>query len=132
MEAWLITWGGADDDAAEDAVQDNKIVHILDLSKTTEEVAQIVQLFYAHFIYTVGELARFTKDPSSNPYKSEVSATAPGYYRIVCGHRPWLEARRVKDLSVESSDDNRRETVRWKEQTGSGEWKQEQYIVNQD
>jgi hypothetical protein len=128
MEAWLVTWGGM----SESAAKDNKIVHILESSKTTEEVAEIIQLLYAHFSYTVEELAHFTEDPSANPYKSQISETAPGYYRILCGHHPWLEARRVKDLSVESSDDNLRETVRWKEQMHSGEWKQEQYTVTQD
>lgn len=128
MEAWLVTWEGM----SESAAKDNKIVHILDPSKTSEEVAEIIQLLYAHFSYTVGELAHFTKEPSANPYKSQISKTVTGYHRIACGHHPWLEARLVKDLSVESSDDNQKETVRWKEQMASGEWKQKQYIATQD
>lgn len=125
MEAWLITWGWM----SESAAREDKIVHILDSAKTPEEVAEIVQLLYAQFSYTVGERAHFVADPSANPYKAEISGTVPGYPRINCGHHPWLEARRVKDLSVESSDDNLQETVRWKEQIASGEWKVEQCTV---
>lgn len=128
MEVWLITWEWM----GESATTKNKIIHILDSSKTPQEVAEIVELLYAQFSYTIGEIAHFTADPSANPYKSQISETAPGYPRIICGHHPWLEARRVKDLSVESSDDDFHETVTWSEQMASGEWRQEQYIVPKD
>lgn len=123
MEAWLITWGWMSNHAA----TEDKIVTILSPTRARHEIADIVQILYAQFTSTVGELARYASDPSAIPYKSEISETAPGYYRITCGHHPWLEARLVRNLSVESGEDASEEIVMWEEQMASGEWKQERY-----
>jgi hypothetical protein len=123
MEAWLITWGWMSDHAA----TEDKIVTVLSPTRTRHEVADIVQILYTQFTSTVGELAHYAADPSAVPYKSEISETAPGYYRITCGHHPWLEARLVRDLSVVSGEDASEEIVTWEEQTASGEWKRERY-----
>jgi hypothetical protein len=109
--------------------EDSHYLQILEQSKTPEQVAEILQILYAQETYTVGEMAHFVADPSANPYRSQISPTSSGYKRISCGHHPWLEARLVKDLSVESSDDDLKETVTWKEQTASGEWIQKQYTI---
>ena len=95
--------------------------------RTRQEIADIVQILYAQFTSTVGELASYAADSSAVPYKSEISETAPGYYRVLCGHHPWLEARLVRDLSVESEEGALEETVTWEEQMSSGECKRQQY-----
>jgi hypothetical protein len=106
---------------------EDKVVNFLSPDKTPREVADLVQMLYAQFKSTVSELADYAADPAGVPYKSETDQTAAGYYRVTCGHNPWLEARLIKELSVEPADDTHLETITWKEQTASGEWIQETF-----
>lgn len=123
MDAWIITWEGA----SPREVMEDKVVNFLSPEKTPSEVAEVVQMLYAQFTSTLGELARYAADPGSVPYKSTMNPTKAGYYRVACGHNPWLEARLVKELSVRMDEDTLLETVSWKEQMASGEWAEETY-----
>lgn len=123
MDAWIITWEGS----SPREVMEDKVVNFLSHEKTPSEVANTVQMLYAQFTSTLGELARYAADPGSVPYKSLISPTSSGYKRVVCGHNPWLEARLVKELSVRMDENTYVETVTWKEQMASGEWAEETY-----
>lgn len=123
MDAWIITWEGS----SPREVMEDRVVNFLSPEKTPSEVAEVVQMLYAQFTSTLGELARYAADPGSVPYKSTLNPTKAGYYWVACGHNPWLEARLVKELSVQMDEDTLLETVSWKEQTASGEWLEKTY-----
>jgi len=101
----LITWEYAADASA---VADD-IAGILPRQWGAHRVMRFVEWHYAVAISTVTELASYAARPSRNPYRArEVDG------RISCGHHPWLEARIVADLVVETNEDLF-EIVSWKE-----------------
>lgn len=123
MDAWIITWEWA----GAHAEMEDKVVNFLSREKTPREVAGVVQMLYAQFTSTLGELARYAAEPESMPYKSAIHETTAGYYRVVCGHDPWLEARLVKELSVRMDENTSLETITWEERMAAGGWKQKTY-----
>lgn len=107
MKAWLITWEWAGEHAA---VVD-RIAGLVSPRFAATRVRQIVELLYARAQYTIEEMALFVRKPQLAPYK----ALDEGGGQIVCGHNPFLYARKVTELVVVRDDQRGVETVRWKD-----------------
>lgn len=104
IRAWLITWKWFGD---ENAIAD-KVIAVLNPRWTRERVAPIVDAIYAMCSYSIEEMVMFTRRPERTPYRSEVSNGV-----IICGHNPWLEARKVSDLIVDVDEKSGLETIKW-------------------
>ena len=119
MEAWLLSWSGT-----QPGKPKNKILYILDASKSPEEVAEIVQILHNLFICNLAELADYSQPGAHIPYQSQLQETPPGYTSIYCGHNPHIDARLVRNLEV-TEDSDGIETIAWEERRASGEWGKE-------
>ncbi len=80
------------------------------LNYRTDEtcVSAIVELLYALRGASVEELAAYARKPKSNPYRAPQDGTG-----FVCGHNPWLYARLVDTLKVETDAGTGLQTVSW-------------------
>ena len=94
--AWLVTWGVLGDAAA---VAD-EIAAVFPRQWSQDRVKVCVEWLYALSSSTVAELVRYAGRPSRNPYRAKTEGEW-----IWCGHHPWLEARIVTDLAVETGED---------------------------
>src|SRR4051812_11320043 len=119
MNAWLITW------ASPDTKKKERIAAILPAALSKDDIVKIVEAMHNEAFSTLGEQRGYAADPSTNPYPAEVSEPWLEYYRITCGHNPWLDARSVRELTVtaeHTTSGDLVERVTWKEQTASGDW----------
>ena len=95
--AWLVTW--------ENATQDNRSVElVLPDEVPVERVKWLVQELY------VAKTASDAEKHDSGLYRrvaypAEISKTKRGNDHIVCGHNPYLLARRVECLSLQKDED---------------------------
>ncbi len=105
MKAWLITWDWANDAAA---VAD-EVVGVLNPRWADRRVADIVEFLYSNATVNISELAYYAKKPSNNPYRANIRNG-----KILCGHNPFLYARRVSDLEIKIGSDGR-ESISWME-----------------
>jgi hypothetical protein len=112
MEAWLIIWewGGSH------AKVDYPIAGILPAEWSTERVCAIVEAIYQYSYSTTGEKIDYVKNPNSNPYPAKIHERD----EVMCGHNPWLAARRVSDLEVTPKSQDS-EIVTWVEVRANGE-----------
>ena len=97
---------------------DDSVVMVLNGRMGIERVRWHVELMYIEKTSSDAE-----KYDSARPKKSrriafpvEVTRTVNGEAHIHCGHNPWLFARLVDDLRVETDDDGV-EVLKWKERT---------------
>ena len=105
MKAWLITWEWANNAAA---VAD-RVIGVLNPHWGDRRVADIVEFLYSNANSPVDELSCYAKKASNNPYRADIRNG-----RIHCGHNPFLYARKVSDLKVDTTNDGR-EKISWKE-----------------
>ncbi len=105
QKAWLLTW----DWCGQHAEVEDKIAAILQPRFSEDAVGKIVELLYALHQYNLGELASYTKQPKTNPYKAEWHNGS-----CFCGSNPSLHANYVKDLIVEENSETGIETIKWK------------------
>jgi hypothetical protein len=78
-------------------------------------VREFVEFIYLSE-YTLSERISCAKRKSSNPYPASFGALdrMPWDGEIICGHNPFLFARRVDDLKVERGSDGK-ESATWTE-----------------
>ena len=111
LRVWLVTWEG------EHGMQDN-VALLLRADTSENRVAELVTLLYANACGSLGErISQATiRDDAERPYRA--CAVAPdGKEReghFVCGGNPFLYARRVERVTVETGDDGA-ELLRWSE-----------------
>ena len=95
--AWLVTW--------ENATQDDRSVElVLPDVMPVERVKWLVQELY---------LAKAASDAEKRDsglyrrvaYPAKMSKTKRGNDHIICGHNPYLLARRVEGLSIQTDED---------------------------
>lgn len=106
MKAWIVTWEWAGDAAA---VAD-KVVAVLNPRWGERRVSDLVETLYALNNSTLSELASYARRPTDNPYPARRESG-----RIICGHHPWLEARRVSEFKVALNEGTGLEVISWKE-----------------
>jgi hypothetical protein len=107
MKAWLITW----DWAANTAIVADHVAAILSPRWGADRITCIVEFLYAKRTASASEMAAYAGRPTRNPYRIEADFNG----NIICGHDPWLHARRVTDLKVSIDPDTRIETISWTE-----------------
>jgi len=107
MKAWLVTWDWSGDAAA---VAD-EVLAILNPRWSVQRVSQCVELLYAVNTSCLGELATYARWRERNPYKAEEFEGE----KIACGHHPYLYARKVSDLIVETDPLTDLEIISWVE-----------------
>lgn len=115
MDAWLITW--------ETPSAKPRIAAILPADMSTSDVAKILEVVYAQRYYTLLEQQSYARG-ETNPYRALITEPVLDYFRIDCGHNPLLEARLVRQLTVQELPDGdaRTEKATWEERLASGEW----------
>jgi len=98
--AWLITWEGTN--------PPERVAAILHYRINDKCVSAIVELLYALQGASVEELAAYALKPTSNPYR--VVNYGSGF---ICGHNPWLYARRVDKLKLQTAAGTGVQTISW-------------------
>jgi hypothetical protein len=122
-QAILITWGWS----GEHAAREDKIAAILPPGLDTSLLALLVETLYNHHTATSAEMARYVQEPDTQPYKAEYAAPRSSGAWLRCGDNPYLEARTVRHLTVEVSEDYESETITWEEQMSDGDWESERF-----
>lgn len=110
-EGWVVFWDWANEAAA---LRDH-FVFVLPATTSVEEVMRFVEAIAAIHSYTADEILTMASS-DWNPYRAELSAND----RITCGHNPWLEAKRVRNIRVETDEKTRLETILWIEKRADG------------
>ena len=109
MKAWLVTWEWMSDHAE----RDDKIAAVLNSRLSTPRVKELVEFLYLTECYPVSEQMAFAQRRRDNPYPARYEETKSGSL-ISCGHNPYLRARLVDDLTVESDAYGFDTAVKWK------------------
>ena len=111
MKAWLVTW----EYIGEHAKVDNDIVAILPYRYSPRKVKEVVEQLYANSL-GLNDRLRYANDRKSFAYPAEFDSIngIPWCGRITCGHNPWLFARFVDDVKVDSNNENK---LIWVERT---------------
>lgn len=97
--AWLVTWESIGDHAA---VQ-QPILAILNHGRSPDSVKQFVEDSYASHSYGLEEKLSVATDRGRNPYRAKFGDIGGVEWLgdVVCGHNPWLHARKVRTLHAE-------------------------------
>jgi hypothetical protein len=113
IKAWLITWEYQGDHAK----VEQQIVAILPPRWASERIRQYVEFIYIlQSPATLQEQIEYAKKRSNNPYLADymrINGVRHGG-NIICGHNPWLYARKVSNLQI-CIDENGNEKGIWKE-----------------
>jgi hypothetical protein len=109
FKAWLVTWEWSGDHAK----PKDKIVEILDPRIPPERVRQIVELLY-HREASLREKVAWRLRKRRQPYAAEFTVLEGVQWtgEITCGHNPWLRARLVDNLIIETAEGGK-ETASW-------------------
>jgi hypothetical protein len=114
MKAWLVTWEWCGDHAK----REDKVAAIFNPRLSGDRVRELVEFIYLSAMYSLRERADYARDKKRhNLYPAEFGTTPEGVTwvgEIVCGHNPYLQARLVDDLKIES-DPEGIERATWKE-----------------
>ncbi len=94
ISAWLIEWQWA----GEHARRPGRKFLILSPRLGEHTVSVLLGALYAAEAYTADEQALFARDLGQTPYP----VRRDGPERLMCGHNPYLWARKVRGLRVES------------------------------
>jgi hypothetical protein len=109
LSAWLVTWEWSGNHAA----RHDKVVEILDPRIWPERVREIVELLYYREA-SLSEKATWRLRERRHPYPAEFTRLHGAKWEgeIICGHNPWLHARLVDNLIIQT-DDYGKETASW-------------------
>ena len=109
LKAWLVTWEWI----GEHAKREDKVAEILDPRISADRVREIVELLY-HRRALVSEKVAWRLRKAKQQYPAEFMILEGAKWRgeIRCGHNPWLLARLVDDLIIET-DRSGKETATW-------------------
>ncbi len=112
MSMWLVTWEWA----GEHAKVENKIAAVLNYRFSEERVRKIAELLYANESYTLRMRLACAKNKKNNPYPAAFNSKGgvPMTSWIICGHNPYIYARRVDDLHIDVNEKGE-EFLVWKE-----------------
>ena len=104
MINWLVTWESWSDSKVK---KKDKYSAILDGNLSAGEVCKIVELLYVNHECNIGERLQYANG-KYNPYPAKVSELkeVPGESEIICGHDPYLCARRVTNCQVKGEGSN--------------------------
>lgn len=121
MKAWVITWEGT----SQELKDQNRLVAILSSQKSDKYVGDLVEFIYLRATSSASDMLFLANRSAEVPYKagrSKVINGVPHGDRIICGHNPWLYARKVSCVKVTKEPGNDNEEITWKE-TPIFEWR---------
>src|SRR5450759_5318463 len=103
--AWLVTLHGTNP-------PENRIISILNYRMSAKRVCEIVEhLYLALEVPSHEDKLKFAQSAKASLFK----ATKNVFQRIMCGHNPWLYARRVTGVFIKDK------TLVWTEPPSEGE-----------
>ena len=110
MKAWIITWQDSQ------GTEHEPVVMVLNGMMGIKRVQWYVETMYIEKMSSDAEKYDSARPKRSRKiaFPAEVTKTVNGEAHIHCGHNPWLFARLVNDLRVETDIDDV-ETLKWKE-----------------
>ena len=115
--AWLITWEWDGDHAK----VDKPLVAVLNHRLGAERVKEFVERFYISSCSSPAEMMAYAANKEENPYPAQFNSvnvkglgTVQWANQIICGHNPYIFARKVDDLRVEGDDTGQGKPV-WNE-----------------
>ena len=113
--AWLVTWECLPDRTFPECHTENRNVAILNHRFSGEKVRWFVEQLYVARQFLSERLA-IAKKASNNPERAsfEYFEGIPSRDEIRCGTHPWLYARRVDNIYVET-DEEGNEILRYEE-----------------
>ncbi|MFP5234666.1 MAG: hypothetical protein ACLGSD_02090 [Acidobacteriota bacterium] len=117
VSAWLITeeWSG------DHAKPEKPLIEILDPRMSASRVREIVEMLYQRQDSLNDKIAwRLRRQPVAHPAECPFIEGVRWGGQILCGHNPWLFARRVDDLVVRPDADGK-ETATWKERCSAAD-----------
>ncbi len=99
---WVVTWEGP----GKHAEASERFVAVLGCRLGGERVREYVELLYASLLYKPSEMIAFAGNKKKNPYPATfgVNNGVPWAGQIICGHNPYLFARKVDNLRIETDD----------------------------
>lgn len=111
LSAWLITWEWC----GEHAAVREKVAEILDPRLSSDRVRETVELLY-HRTATLSEKAAWRLLRAKQQYPAEFMRLegVPWKGEIRCGHNPWLLARIVDGLQIETDAEGVERAI-WKD-----------------
>ncbi len=111
MTAWLIMWEWEGNHAA----VETPYVDIVSFRKNIPYVKEYLQRLHDLNCLSLRErmsAARYNRPPKPI-YEATVHRTTRGVEEIHCGHNPYLVARPVRNLTIETDSSTGAEVVRW-------------------
>jgi hypothetical protein len=122
MNAWLLTWEGT----SPKITDNNRIIGIIGSRRSDSFVAELVEFLYSRNYSSAFDMAYIANRPKKKNFtaeKTQIINGAPHGERIICGHNPWIYARKVKNLKITQEDDI--EIITWQE-PDNYHWKNKQ------
>jgi hypothetical protein len=103
--AWLISWESDGEHAR--VKDDEKVAAVLNYRWTGRQVREFVEQLYASLKYSPSEKVRIARKALDNPYPAQFGTVdgVPWDAEVLCGHNPWLRARRVTNLRLAIVED---------------------------
>ena len=101
--AWLVTWESA---IVGRVSQDKKVVAVFNYRWGGRKVRELVEQLYVSLEYCPSDKLRVARDGRDRVYPAEFSriGDVPWDGEIICGHDPFLRARRVRKLRLVETD----------------------------
>lgn len=98
VTAWIIEWQGT-----EHAMNQSRlsgVAAILNGRWGGERVRQLTEIIYLNATSTDAERIHYARSSASNPYRAAFNTHqgVPRTDQVLCGHHPFLFARRVRNL----------------------------------
>lgn len=112
MRAWLLTW------VYHKSKVQEEIVAVLSSRKSDKTVSELVEFIVLRANSSVINMAYYANRRDKLVYKASTSQLINGVphgERVLCGHDPWLYARKVTDFKVDFDEKSNEEIVSWRE-----------------
>jgi amino acid permease len=103
---WLITW------EATGSLSENKVAGIISSRFGNKRLMNLIENLYSSYSYSATEMLNIAVGRSQNPYPAEQTFTKQNELRIVCGHNPFLSARKIYDTEIKLDQLDRNTTSR--------------------
>jgi hypothetical protein len=114
MKAWVITWEGT----SQKLNDENGLVALLASRKSVKYVGDLVEFIYLRATSSASDMLFLANRSAQIPYKADraqVINGVPHGDRVICGHNPWLYARKVSCVKVTKEPGSDNEEITWKE-----------------
>jgi hypothetical protein len=111
VNAWLVTWEGT-----EHRKQLDRVAAIMGSRRSEGAVAEYVEMLYLRAMCDAQDMAYYANRPGKFPYRAQKGLLinqVPHGDHVLCGHNPWLYARKVSKLEVRR--DGKFEVLSWQE-----------------